>query len=59
MDNKEAIEVLNLVNKVAKNPPFEFYDALSLAIKAVKNEQNFEKKKNMKHYIQRRKDEEE
>ena len=45
MDNKEAIEVLNLVNKVAKNPPFEFYDALSLAIKAVKNEQNFEKKK--------------
>ena len=35
MTNKEAIEVLNMVNKQAKNQPHEFYEALYIAIKAL------------------------
>ena len=35
MTNKEAIEILNMVNKQAKNQPHEFYEALYMAIKAL------------------------
>ena len=35
MTNKEAIDVLNLVNRQARNQPHEFYEALYLAIKAL------------------------
>ena len=35
MTNKEAIDVLTLVNRQARNQPHEFYEALALAIKAL------------------------
>lgn len=38
MTNKEAINVLNLVNKHARNQPEYFYEALSLAIGAIERD---------------------